>query len=77
MKYKTKSWKEIIDPSFDTLLKAVDKSFDLVEMQSNEEIENFLMNLKSSSIRSFKKFYDSRFFISFFECFYGLFLRIL
>jgi hypothetical protein len=59
MKYKTKSWKEIIDPSFDTLIKAVDKSFDLMEMQSNEEIENFLMNLKSNGIRGFKPFYES------------------
>ena len=59
MKYKTKSWKEIIDPSFDTLLKAFDKSFDLVEMQSNEEIENFFMNLKGNGIRSFKPFYES------------------
>ena len=40
------------------MVRAVDKSFELMEMQSDEDIENFLMNLKGIGIRSFKPFYE-------------------
>lgn len=57
MRKKT-SWKDKIDPAFDSVIKTLVKALDVLDMPSDAEIAELLKKTKQSGMKSFKSFYE-------------------
>lgn len=58
---KTSSWKNKIDPAFDTLIKTLVNHLDLMELPSDHKIIKVLKNTNRSKVVSFRTFYEDNY----------------